>query len=674
MGTITYNVPRTNPTNIYRATGGGVTFSANLTGVAVFDYFADAPAVNDALYFGAGYGGDFSNLYFNIGTAMAGTDIVLAWEYWCATTTSWAACHDLTDGTVGFTAAGAQTVTFPIQAGANYNVTVNGVTSRYWVRCRIVSFTTVTEGGANQTTAAKKSDGIVLISGYTDGSPCTLALVYAACAAWPEIGASKLGADTYSFPNCRFNMASRLRSYGENLYLGNGSAGGIVQLDYWHGGTASGTDGWIPVDVSNIFLCYWSTGFWTYSYANAKQYGGCIYPYRAYVAGATRSFGGYGSEVEAGTWIGVNFYALNGMQAGVFRKCSTAGPIGLGIYGAVGATIDRLSIFYSSSTYLTLYGYAYTLSDLIYTMKTSGQFNQLANYSRALDWVYVNTLLPRMADPFKPIARVLSGAVAVVSYCFVYDASLGTFTDYTAQAQSVAVDDVPMGGDAGDCVYLNFNANVSIYYTPQIEFTITPQANGYAYVSEYYDGSWKTCPKTWDSTANFTTSGWFYPAIPNWTPVAINGVTGFWFRLRIAAGAGAPTASRIRSQAIAGVAQWNVYEKHNFDLTVRDTAGSPIVGAAVVITDSDGVVQYSGATGAGGVMVMQTLTAAKWWFDPLDPASSGSPQYICEKIYLAYAISVSAPGYRTSTNHVTLTAKTALTMPLEQNLGHSAVM
>ena len=76
-GVITYNEDddKKTPLYIYRATSGGTVFSANLKDETAFDIFSDSAVVDDAIYFGNTY--SFSNLSFNIGTALAGVDVVL---------------------------------------------------------------------------------------------------------------------------------------------------------------------------------------------------------------------------------------------------------------------------------------------------------------------------------------------------------------------------------------------------------------------------------------------------------------------------------------------------------------------------------------------------------------------------------------------------------------------
>ena len=69
---------------IWFTTGGGVSFSANYRDSSSFDYFSDTAQVDDAIYFGAGEAGRFKwkDLTLYVGTALAGTGITLAWEYY----------------------------------------------------------------------------------------------------------------------------------------------------------------------------------------------------------------------------------------------------------------------------------------------------------------------------------------------------------------------------------------------------------------------------------------------------------------------------------------------------------------------------------------------------------------------------------------------------------------
>jgi len=69
---------------------------------------------------------------------------------------------------------------------------VNGIDYVPFVRCRIVSLTTITEGGATQTSKVKCHTGVVSINNYTDANHCTWNDVYNWIVAnAPQIGAYK---------------------------------------------------------------------------------------------------------------------------------------------------------------------------------------------------------------------------------------------------------------------------------------------------------------------------------------------------------------------------------------------------------------------------------------------------------------------------------------------------
>jgi len=236
MGTLSYNPTsdKRNLTYLYTTTGGGTVFSANLTTSTDFDLFSDTAVANDAIYFGIDT--SFSDLYFNIGTAMAGTDIVLAWEYYTGvppstlqlfqttpsdwTSAKWRAIEDLQDDTSGFTVTGANTVKFPVQMYAQ-NVAVNGKTT-LWVRCRIVSLTAITEGGANQTTRVQTNYGRVYVTDYTEAVPCTFSEISAwLLANQPHISPTRFGSSFFDFKKVPLRVDSPLVTSEETIEIGN---------------------------------------------------------------------------------------------------------------------------------------------------------------------------------------------------------------------------------------------------------------------------------------------------------------------------------------------------------------------------------------------------------------------------------------------------------------------
>ncbi len=100
-----------------------------------------APANNDAYYFGSDY--VFDNLLLNIGTAGVGV-WTYVWEYYDVDTT-WHALAGVVDETAGFLVAttGIKTVQFTNPGAAWGQVAIGGVGPLYWIRCRIVAFTSI---------------------------------------------------------------------------------------------------------------------------------------------------------------------------------------------------------------------------------------------------------------------------------------------------------------------------------------------------------------------------------------------------------------------------------------------------------------------------------------------------------------------------------------------------
>jgi hypothetical protein len=98
------------------------------------------PANNDAYYFGSAY--QFDNLLLNIGTVGVGV-WTYQWEYYDVDTT-WHALAAVVDGTVGFcpAAPGIKTVTFT-RPGAWTPVAIAGVGPFYWIRLRILAYTSI---------------------------------------------------------------------------------------------------------------------------------------------------------------------------------------------------------------------------------------------------------------------------------------------------------------------------------------------------------------------------------------------------------------------------------------------------------------------------------------------------------------------------------------------------
>lgn len=117
--TITYNATHNIAlTYIFRATAGGTVFSSNLAASTSFDLFDDTAVANDAIYFAlAAFYSGLSDLKINIGTALAGTDVVLVWEYTRYKNVSpyyeWVTIPNLIDNSNNFTLTGERIIEFP---------------------------------------------------------------------------------------------------------------------------------------------------------------------------------------------------------------------------------------------------------------------------------------------------------------------------------------------------------------------------------------------------------------------------------------------------------------------------------------------------------------------------------------------------------------------------------
>jgi hypothetical protein len=129
---------------------GGTTISANrVTGN--FDMFANSPTADDAFYICASnpfYEFDISFATGNI--SIASTTHTLAYEYYNGS--AWTALPSLTDGTSGLTTTGTISWTIPTDwflwnMVTNVPAVPSATSAGYVVRVRLVSFTSITEGG-----------------------------------------------------------------------------------------------------------------------------------------------------------------------------------------------------------------------------------------------------------------------------------------------------------------------------------------------------------------------------------------------------------------------------------------------------------------------------------------------------------------------------------------------
>lgn len=120
-----------------RADGGTIVDlnEADAGYTALYQLYPDAPANNDALYFG--YSTKFPELAFNIGTAMASTGAWAMWEYWNGATWAALSVRDRTGADTTGARPFEQDGTIQFVPPTNWAQSdVDGVTA-FWVRCRV---------------------------------------------------------------------------------------------------------------------------------------------------------------------------------------------------------------------------------------------------------------------------------------------------------------------------------------------------------------------------------------------------------------------------------------------------------------------------------------------------------------------------------------------------------
>jgi hypothetical protein len=646
-----YNATYTNCAYIYRATGGGVTFSANLAG-AVFDYFTDTAVTNDAIYFSPSFSTfSLSNLKINVGTALAGAGVTGVWEYGSRApiggSVGWRPLHTLTDPSVGFTVTGANTIVFPVQAGM-YATTVNAITGRCWIRYRITGGT-VSEGGANQTITPQTSNGQLYISGGSDLDYATFTAVYNwAIINAPEIGATSVG-NVFNFPNMVINIQSRLKTTNEIIFLGNG--GDLAHnFTYLESGIKVGTDGWST--PSQYFFCQQVSGSRLVFSAQSKVYGGTWGGFTAYIDGQQWPTGGY-LGLGDGEFIGVSIDTLSSGYFGnsiVANKCSTLGQIISTSFPTTYPSNHRIS---TAGAYIWgLYYVGGTITGLSYVLPTSAifNFNQSGGESYTINMNDCSPSLPLQTGSVKVVARTQGTLNQNVAKVFYYDTSAGTFTDYTTQASNATADDVPLSGDVGDIYYFQ---NPLSYMQAPLNFTITNQSNDYVYAWEYYNGSWVAMNKTWDLTENFTKSGVVWNAHNNLASITINSVTGSWIRLRIVnKGTATPVCTTIKNNNHSGVGDWRIYEQLSTTFKCVDSTGTPIANVALTLTDNLGNVTNVTTNALGET----TKTYFKVSTVKFDPVNATTTDYNVTKTdHNPYTITATLSPYNTVSFKMSLT-------------------
>lgn len=671
--TAIYNNSKYALTHIFRSTSGGTVFSANYATTAAFDYFTDTAVLNDALYFSnSANSAIMSDFDVNVGTAMAGTGIVLTWEYYRGDSI-WAPIENLQDDTNGFTVLGANTIRFPAQWWPKM-ITINTFGNKMWIRCRISAITSISEGGANQTTAIKTSNSVITISGTTDAVPATFADVYN----WlrtnkPYIGVTFTNSNAYDFTKVGLNIQSRLVTYDEVISIGQNATDNLSvtpsTFNYLTSGTKIGTDRgyrgstFIIYGVGNSGVCGLDT--------NAKIYGTTfrVGKIQSSVLGYPGYFAMAGEIVDSNFEVAPSF---GGTSANTITNSRIFGPFLL--TGGFSQIIKGLTYIttqaYIFFHYITNTGW--TLSNFSYKFlyPTNGIFlylySQCEPYSPNYYLVNPEVPLTSMADNQKPCYQGNGGPYSLNS-CFYYDASAGTYTDYTTQASNVTTNDVPLGGDIGDCYYFGTtNAGYKRNYM-HLKVTKNTEVNDYSYVWEYNIGAnwFPITTYLFDGTANLSSSGYILIAVPNNViDTVVNGVTRMWLRARITGvGTISPTATQIQSYYLSGVGGWSLKEQFSTDIKVVDTNGAAISGVTVSAKYTGGADIFSVTTGVNGAITQQMITDREWKIDATK--SNVGNMFIGENITQLLSLTISKAGYETyQSSGVILNKKLDLTITL----------
>lgn len=666
---LSYNTTMANAGYIYRYKAGG-TFSANLAGSTTFDYFDDTFGVGDMLYIGRASSGTYfawSDVTFNIGTAIVGTGITGVWEYFKGATLLWKPLERYVDETVGFTATGAKRLKFGYQ-DSWCSQTVNG-TITSWIRYRITGVTTRTEGGANSTSIPQVGDGAVNVNGYTTPA-CTLTDIYNYMNTnYPYVGAVK-NSNYFDFRWFSIKTNSPTTSSNEILELGFDTLGlsnvrGLTTFDYWTTGTLVGTNHGkagskiILNAITNSYPCTFTV--------NQKSYGA------QYISNPNKNAG---YPILGGTFYDCLLQLAPGsVGIGDIQNCTF--EIGFGFIVTFWATALQNPFLNNKFIITGTSGWSmYTVSmnvnkpDITFDTGLKYLVSSQQNNLGGIVWNFIDPVgaIPTFATTNKPILNTRPTTPGNISNVFFFDASAGTYTDYTTQASDATVSDVPINGDIGDCLYLNILPFSTTLAHPWIASTIGG-TNDYVYEWEYYKTSaWKSFTRKWDETNNLVQNGavWFERAVSDITQTTINGVAGYWYRLRIVTkGTGTPMIDRIRWVTRPGTSNWQINYQNSINYTAKDSSGNALAGVEVTVCDNTGTCQFTGTTGALGTIASGNVTTNKYYFDPLD-ATRDTIHDTVEKLYNPFVYTSRKYGYMPQVTTATISlAQTPVNVFLE---------
>ena len=621
----TYNSGQYTLQSIYRTTVGGTVWSADIGGATpAFDYFDDSAVVDDAIYFTlSNNNAQASDFTFNVGTAMAGVDIVLAWEYPKKAdddSVAWGEFEDLEDDTNGFTTLGSNRVKFPLQWRPD-TFNLNGLT-RTWFRCRIVSLTSISEGGANITDTVKRSDGRLITYGRDDNASIHFQDYYDYMVAnYPYISLTQKNSRTFDFTKVGIYVGARTESYNEVVEMGQGCITntnvGENDMEYLTSGIKNGTRGY----NGSTFIVHGGQNSRVIDLGiNSKIYG-CLFKRGPNTT--TTSYPGYCNVI--GDVVDSKFEIVVGSAS--FQTPMDNIVINGGICIAVKMSPLIKDLTYICGASSLLYSVpapeGWTIENFEYG------FNPSITYARVhyfyaycyrsdteigLNYINPSTPLGSYTDNIKPYLRTVGPAYDWTQVKWYRDSS-GTFEDYTTEASDATPDNLPLGGEVGDCLYMN-HSTLNSYPNSSFYFERTATTNDYEYVWEYYTSAYgwlamgnNDCDGTDDmSITGYRLGSWYTPTDERRTTITIDGTSAYWMRLRITKkGTGSQMASKLQMYRVYGQGPWAINQKYSMEFEITDKEGNAIEGANVICKYSTGEDVFSVSSDSSGNIERQVV-------------------------------------------------------------------
>lgn len=625
--TFAYNVSYSLMADLYRASNWGTVFSSNLWTLTAFDYFDDTAVVNDCLYFCSWqYRTPRSDLQFNIWTALVADDITIAWEYY-HNQLWWIAIPNLIDETNCFRNTGIRRVKFPAPPSPAF-VVINWQANRWFYRARITSVTNITEWWANITDRVREYIWTVNISWTTEEAPATFEDLYQYMITnYPYVPITKRNNISYDFTPIWINILSPLVSKREIIEIWQNSIANTSVVPSIVDYLRSWVKYWDRWFQGSTFIIYWANNQWVFSVnsSNIKMYW-CklntpkpyllwesLWNYAWYV---NLRWERYDCDLEVSVWVPKVW--------DIVKNCRIID------YVLIGSTpiwtFDWITLI-CASTYL-VYCYQDTLNfrDLSFeqtgsllnicylylcSTTTNPQFNFINPTSNLWDLTSITK------RPFRP---AFYQSIININWCFFYDASAWTYTDYTTQANSTSsTPDIPVYWDVWDSlVFVSNEANITQYWLGLYVWAPT-QINDYQYIWEYWSGSaWVEVIKKRDQTSNFTKNWYMYFQVPVWIwKTTISWVTWYVWRCRITSvWTWTPMISQARKERCSCISDWSVNEKYTVNLKIVDELWSPINWVSVICYNDDDWEEFNTTTDSNWVITEQQYVSRRWYFDP----------------------------------------------------------